>query len=121
MAKRQIDILVSLVGLIMLIPVLAATALTVLLSMGRPIFFRQVRPGKDNQLFTIYKFRTMRNGPGSAPGLCQKSISVATATIKRVDMRLGQALRALLRCEAATASVGRSGSSMTCTTWTTHH
>jgi len=65
MAKRQIDILVSLIGLIMLIPVLAATALTVLLSMGRPIFFRQVRPGKDNQLFTIYKFRTMRNGPGS--------------------------------------------------------
>ena len=65
MAKRQIDVLVSLVGLIVLMPVLAATALTVLLSMGRPIFFRQIRPGKDNQLFSIYKFRTMRNGPGS--------------------------------------------------------
>ncbi len=59
--KRCIDRLAAAVGLLLLGPVLAATALLVWASMGRPIFFRQVRPGRGGKLFKLVKFRTMLN------------------------------------------------------------
>lgn len=43
----------------------AASALAVLVTMGRPILFRQERAGKDGRAFKILKFRTMRGGEGS--------------------------------------------------------
>jgi sugar transferase EpsL len=58
--KRAIDVLGSLCGLVFLSPVLAGTALAVLATDGRPIFFRHVRPGFRGQPFTLWKFRTMR-------------------------------------------------------------
>ena len=45
-------------------PLQAATAVVVLASMGRPVLFRQRRPGQDGAEFTLYKFRTMRTDPG---------------------------------------------------------
>lgn len=57
--KRFIDILLSLLALVVLSPVLGATALAVRWSMGRPVLFRQQRPGLQGKPFTIYKFRTM--------------------------------------------------------------
>ncbi len=51
---------VSGVGLVVTAPVQAATALVVLASMGRPVLFRQARPGKDAEVFELVKFRTMR-------------------------------------------------------------
>lgn len=45
--------------LLFLLPFIIATAAAVRLSMGSPILFRQIRPGKDEVLFEIYKFRTM--------------------------------------------------------------
>jgi lipopolysaccharide/colanic/teichoic acid biosynthesis glycosyltransferase len=58
--KRLIDLTVAGFGLILLAPVYAGVALTIYLAMGRPVLFRQVRPGYRARPFTIYKFRTMR-------------------------------------------------------------
>lgn len=57
--KRLFDFLAALVGLLILAPVLVAIALAIYLRMGSPIFFTQPRPGKDGNIFTFYKFRTM--------------------------------------------------------------
>jgi lipopolysaccharide/colanic/teichoic acid biosynthesis glycosyltransferase len=53
------DVVLALAGLALLWPVLAAAALLIRLSMGRPILFRQTRTGIGGRTFTIYKFRTM--------------------------------------------------------------
>lgn len=60
--KRAFDIVVSGVGLLVLAPVLLFVAALLLVSMGRPVLFRQDRPGLDGELFEIIKFRTMRSG-----------------------------------------------------------
>jgi len=57
--KRVLDILIALPALLILSPVLLCLALMIRVSQGLPVFFRQVRPGKDGKPFTIYKFRTM--------------------------------------------------------------
>jgi sugar transferase EpsL len=59
--KRLTDVAVAGIGLVFLAPVLAAVALVIYLLMGRPVLFRQVRPGYRARPFTIYKYRTMRN------------------------------------------------------------
>ena len=59
MLKRSFDIVGSLCGLIVLSPVIAITAYKVKKNLGSPIFFRQVRPGKDCKPFEMIKFRTM--------------------------------------------------------------
>lgn len=58
--KRTLDISGSLIGLILLSPVILAAAVAVWVSMGRPILFRQIRPGYRGAPFTMVKFRTMR-------------------------------------------------------------
>lgn len=63
--KRAFDLLFTLVMAPLWLPVVALTALVVLVTMGRPIFFRQERTGKDNRPFSLCKFRTMRDGEGS--------------------------------------------------------
>ncbi|GAA2725087.1 sugar transferase [Cellulomonas aerilata] len=64
--KRLTDVVVASVALVLLSPVLAAVALSVRLVMGRPVLFRQPRPGLGGAVFEILKFRTMR--PPLAPG-----------------------------------------------------
>ncbi len=61
MIKRLFDILLSMFLIILFSPFLLITALLVYFKIGRPILFKQVRPGLNEQLFTIYKFRTMSN------------------------------------------------------------
>ncbi len=63
--KRVMDIGAALLGLVVLAPVLACVALLILLTMGRPILFRQRRPGRGARPFDLLKFRTMRSGPGT--------------------------------------------------------
>lgn len=58
--KRAVDVGGALAGLVLLSPVLAAIALAVLVTDGRPVLFRQVRPGLRGAPFAIVKFRTMR-------------------------------------------------------------
>jgi len=65
--KPLIDRLGAFILLILLSPLIALTALTVSLRLGRPIVFSQKRPGYHNKIFTIYKFRSMsdeRNNKG---------------------------------------------------------
>ena len=57
--KRLIDILCSLIGLIILSPVLLVTAILVRFKLGSPIIFRQKRPGLGGKIFTLRKFRSM--------------------------------------------------------------
>ena len=59
-AKRSFDIGAAALAVVLLSPVLAWAALGVAVSLGRPILFRQVRPGLDGRPFEIVKFRTMR-------------------------------------------------------------
>jgi lipopolysaccharide/colanic/teichoic acid biosynthesis glycosyltransferase len=57
--KRAVDFVGAAVGVIVLAPLLAVTALAVWLALGRPVIFAQRRPGWHARPFTLYKFRTM--------------------------------------------------------------
>lgn len=59
MLKRAIDIVGAGLGMLVLSPLMLVAAVAVCISMGRPILFRQVRPGLKARRFTIVKFRTM--------------------------------------------------------------
>lgn len=65
--KRLLDIVVSLAGLIVLLPLLAAVALAVRLDSPGPAIFWSQRFGKDGRLFAMPKFRTMRVGTPHLP------------------------------------------------------
>lgn len=58
--KRAVDVTVASVGLVVLSPIGAVVALVVATTMGRPVLFRQERPGRGGRLFRLVKFRTMR-------------------------------------------------------------
>lgn len=59
--KRPLDILCSGLALVVLSPVIGITALFVRAKLGSPVLFTQDRPGKDEKIFKLYKFRTMTN------------------------------------------------------------
>ena len=59
--KRAIDVAASAAGLVVTAPIQLATAAVVLAAHGRPVLFRQERPGKDGVVFELVKFRTMRH------------------------------------------------------------
>ncbi|MBF0748658.1 sugar transferase [Mammaliicoccus lentus] len=59
MLKRTLDITVSFSALIVSAPVILGTAIVINKKIGKPIFFKQTRPGKDEKPFEILKFRTM--------------------------------------------------------------
>ena len=57
--KRLLDILLSLIGIILLSWLYLILFILVRVKLGSPILFRQQRPGKNEKIFTLYKFRTM--------------------------------------------------------------
>ena len=59
--KRLIDVVGAAAGLCVLAPLLFVIAVLVRRDLGRPVLFRQVRPGRGGRPFTMYKFRTMRD------------------------------------------------------------
>lgn len=59
MWKRLFDIAVSATGLIISAPITLTAAAVIAKKLGKPVLFRQVRPGQDGKPFEIYKFRTM--------------------------------------------------------------
>jgi lipopolysaccharide/colanic/teichoic acid biosynthesis glycosyltransferase len=62
--KRAFDIIGAVLLLLATAPLLALAALGVLLALGRPVLFRQVRTGRDGAPFTLLKLRSLRDGPG---------------------------------------------------------
>lgn len=63
--KRLLDVVGAAVLLLLLAPMLAAVALLVWWRLGRPVLFRQERAGRGGVPFTLWKFRSMRDGAGS--------------------------------------------------------
>lgn len=59
--KRPVDILLSAFAIVILSPILAISAILVRVKLGSPILFKQARPGKDEKIFSLYKFRSMTN------------------------------------------------------------
>ena len=57
--KRFLDILISLFALIVLSPILIMVSILVYIKLGSPIIFKQSRPGKNEEIFKMYKFRSM--------------------------------------------------------------
>lgn len=57
--KRILDVILSLMGIIVLSPVMLVTAFLVRIKLGSPVIFKQKRPGKDEKIFEMYKFRSM--------------------------------------------------------------
>lgn len=83
--KRLIDVTGAATAAVLLLPVIACVAVAVAATQGRPVLFRQRRPGRGGRLFTIYKFRTMRP---TRPG------EVYYLTDEERITRLGRFLRA---------------------------
>lgn len=66
--KRFVDVVCASLGLVIMSPLLAGIGLCLRLQQGRPVLFRQVRPGLNGRRFVMYKFRTMtdaRDGRGN--------------------------------------------------------
>lgn len=57
--KRLLDFILSLIAIIILSPVMLITAILVKMKLGSPVLFTQERPGKNEKIFRMYKFRTM--------------------------------------------------------------
>ena len=67
LAKRAMDVSLSLLALPLAVPLMALIALAVKLDSPGPVWFRQERVGRAGRLFLIHKFRTMRVTDGSGP------------------------------------------------------
>lgn len=66
--KRFLDIVLSLAGIVMLLPILLLTALLIKVESKGPLLFKQKRVGKNKAHFSMYKFRTMRiDAPSDVP------------------------------------------------------
>ncbi|WP_170236533.1 sugar transferase [Streptococcus hyovaginalis] len=71
--KRVIDIAFSGIAIILLSPAFLIVAILVKIKIGSPIIFKQIRPGKEEQLFNMYKFRTMTSEKDSNGNLLPDS------------------------------------------------
>jgi undecaprenyl phosphate N,N'-diacetylbacillosamine 1-phosphate transferase len=59
--KRLMDLCISLVAIIFLSPIFLVVTILVKIKLGSPVIFKQQRPGLNEKIFTLYKFRTMTN------------------------------------------------------------
>lgn len=63
--KRLFDLVLTVPAIILLSPLAGLIALLVHIKLGRPVVFSQARPGLNGEIFTLYKFRSMRNARDS--------------------------------------------------------
>ena len=77
--------IITLIGLTLLLPIIAISAILILLEDGRPVFFIQKRIGKDLKIFNIYKLRTMsKNTPNLGTHEVDKSNYLKIGSILRL-------------------------------------
>ncbi len=96
--KRAADLIISLAGLILLFPVFLLLAIIIRLDSPGPVVFRQIRVGKDEQLFPCYKFRSMREGADEEKHQLMERNEVNGPTFKmRKDPRITAVGRFLRR------------------------
>ena len=85
--KRVLDVLTAATLLVVLSPVLILTALLVRVKLGSPVVFTQSRPGRHGRVFTIYKFRSMRDAAQTSD-----AVSAVGSDAERLT-RFGRILR----------------------------
>ncbi|ADG73640.1 exopolysaccharide biosynthesis polyprenyl glycosylphosphotransferase [Cellulomonas flavigena DSM 20109] len=97
-AKRGVDVVVASLALVVLLPALLAVAVAIKLDDGGPVLFRQERVGNREQLFTMYKFRTMVVDAEARLAALQERNQGAGVLFKMTDdprvTRVGRVLRA---------------------------
>ena len=76
--KRVLDFILSLLALIILSPVLVSVAVLVKVKLGSPVLFTQDRPGLNEKIFKMYKFRTMTNEKDDQGNLLPDDIRLTT-------------------------------------------
>ncbi|MCK9217198.1 MAG: sugar transferase [Firmicutes bacterium] len=72
--KRPMDFMLSLIALIILSPIMLIIAILVRIKLGSPVIFKQQRPGLNEKIFTLYKFRTMTDEKGDNGELLPDSV-----------------------------------------------
>lgn len=82
--KRAMDIVISFLMIVVLSPVMLACAIAIAVEDGKPIIYKQKRVTRGNRIFTIYKFRTMRNDADAV----ERSVTRDDDRITRVGARL---------------------------------
>ena len=83
--KRMIDVSVAALAGAILLPVLAGTGVAIRFRIGRPVVFRQTRPGWHAEPFTLYKFRTMTNATDTDGALLsdEERLTLLGSTLRR--------------------------------------
>lgn len=84
--KRLLDITISLCFIIILLPLFIVLAVLIGVKLGRPVIFKQKRPGLNEKIFTLYKFRTMNNKTDEKGNLLPDSMRIT---------KLGKIIRAM--------------------------
>lgn len=84
-AKRTLDLVGASIGIVVLSPLLLVIGLAVLLTSGRPIFFRQRRAGRDQSVFRMWKFRTMVNDADAQRDALRETHGSVGPTFKTAD------------------------------------
>jgi hypothetical protein len=74
--KRQFDLVLALLGLLILSPFLMVLMLLIRLKLGAPVFFTQTRPGKDGDPFRMVKFRSMTDARGADGELLPDAVRI---------------------------------------------
>jgi lipopolysaccharide/colanic/teichoic acid biosynthesis glycosyltransferase len=87
--KRSGDLILATLALLASAPLLLAIAAVVRLDVGRPVLFRQRRPGLNGLPFTLLKFRTMRDARGPRPLLMQYLDRYTSDQARRHKVRPG--------------------------------
>lgn len=76
--KRSFDFIISLLGLLILSPLIGITALLIREKIGSPVLFKQQRPGLNGKPFNVYKFRSMTDGRDEAGELLPDDIRLTS-------------------------------------------
>ena len=86
--KRPMDFILSLIVLIILSPVFLVVALLVRINLGSPVIFKQQRPGLNEKIFTMYKFRTMTDERDENGELLPDAVRLCLAIMNSIVRRL---------------------------------